>query len=321
MNKKSATKISILLISILSCLLMFSCDNPSDENPDSEDTKTTEETKTVTHSAMIGTWVNPDDSTDTITISETEVIYSATATYKFMHRVTNNNESFTRNISISHIVNEQFLNEIKARRKEWIDELGISEEGDVVRMDYTKNPKEYVSWFEKFDIEFSNLAFFQKEPSLFFGNQEYEYLWLNNEILNVRYLVNFSDEAHKDCTYIKNGSNTGNNTSSLTSSDFIGTYTISEANGSTFTFSSDGKWTYKYNSSTTNGTWSVSDGELTITYSLGGYSSTAVFTASISGDKYTLTGKSGDYTTIISSAFKITNQTALEKGVVTLVKQ
>lgn len=60
MNKKSATKISILLISILSCLLMFSCDNPSDENPDSEDTKTTEETKTVTHSAMIGTWVNPD---------------------------------------------------------------------------------------------------------------------------------------------------------------------------------------------------------------------------------------------------------------------
>lgn len=321
MNKKSATKISILLISILSCLLMFSCDNPSDENPDSEDTKTTEETKTISHSAMIGTWVNPDDSTDTITISETEVIYSATAIYKIEHRNTSNNEPYTKKIYNSHIVTEQFLNKIKAGRKEFLKEYEIPEEEDVVRMDYTKNPKEYVSWFEKFDIEFSDLAFFQKEPSLFFGNQEYEYLWLNNEILNVRYLVNFSDEAHKDCTYIKNGSNTGNNTSSLTSSDFIGTYTISEANGSTFTFSSDGKWTYKYNSSTTNGTWSVSDGELTITYSLGGYSSTAVFTASISGDKYTLTGKSGDYTTIISSAFKITNQTALEKGVVTLVKQ
>ena len=319
MNKKSATKISILLISILSCLLMFSCDNPSDENPDSEDTKTTEETKTVTHSAMIGTWVNPDDSTDTITISETEVIYSATATCKLMYCVTN--KPFTRNISISHIVNEQFLNETKAHRKEVIESLGGSEEDDVVRMDYTKNPNEYVSWYEKFDIEFSDLAFFQKEPSLFFGNENYEYLWLNNENLNVRYLVNFLSEAHKDCTYIKNGSNTGNNTSSLTSSDFIGSYTISEANGSTFTFASGGTWTYKYNSSTTNGTWSVSDGELTITYSLGGYSSTAVFTVSVSGNTYTLTGKSGDYTTIISSAFKITNQTALENGVVTLVKQ
>ena len=70
-----------------------------------------------------------------------------------------------------------------------------------------------------------------------------------------------------------------------------------------------------------NGTWSVSDGELTITYSIGGYSSTAVFTVSVSDSNYTLTGKSGDYTTIISSAFKITDQDALENGVVTLVKQ
>ena len=134
-------------------------------------------------------------------------------------------------------------------------------------------------------------------------------------------MVNFLDEAHKDCTYIKNGSNTGNNTSSLTSSEFIGSYTISEANGSTFTFSSNGNWTYNYSSRSKEGTWSVSDGGLTISYSLGGYSSTAVFSVSVSGNTYTLTGKSGDYTTIISSAFKITNQTALENGVVTLVKQ
>ena len=116
--------------------------------------------------------------------------------------------------------------------------------------------------------------------------------------------------------------NSDNNTeTSISSSDLTGSYTISEANGSTFTFSSDGTWTYQYNSSTTDGTWSVSDGKLTITYSFGGYSSTAVFTVSVFGDTYTLTGKSGDYITIISSAFKITNQTTLENGVVTLVKQ
>ena len=128
MNKKSATKISILLISILSCLLMFSCDNPSDENPDSEDTKTTEETKTVTHSAMIGTWVNPDDSTDTITISETEVIYSATAIHKIENRTTSNNEPYTKKIYNSHIVTKQFLNEIKTSRKEFLKEYENEED-------------------------------------------------------------------------------------------------------------------------------------------------------------------------------------------------
>lgn len=118
-----------------------------------------------------------------------------------------------------------------------------------------------------------------------------------------------------------NSSDNNNTDTNITESEITGSYTISEANGSTFTFASDGSWTYKYNSSTTNGTWSVSDGELTITYSIGGYSSTAVFTVSVSDSNYTLTGKSGDYTTIISSAFKITDQDALENGVVTLVKQ
>lgn len=132
----------------------------------------------------------------------------------------------------------------------------------------------------------------------------------------------FSDEfiTSKAATFTKNTQTTGTETNNE-NIDLTGSYTISEANGSTFTFASDSTWTYKYNSRTTEGTWSVSDGKLTITYSLGGYSSTAVFTASISGDTYTLTGKSGDYTTIISSAFKITNQEALKNGVVTLVKK
>ncbi|MDD7015382.1 MAG: hypothetical protein PUI24_10440 [Spirochaetales bacterium] len=102
--------------------------------------------------------------------------------------------------------------------------------------------------------------------------------------------------------------------------EIAGSYTISEANGSSFTFAEDGNWTYKYSSTTTNGTWSASGRNLTITYSAGGYSASAVFTVSSSGDSYTLTGKSGDFQTIIATAFMITNQTALQKGMVTLEK-
>ena len=118
-----------------------------------------------------------------------------------------------------------------------------------------------------------------------------------------------------------NSSGQNNSDTSISESEITGSYTISEANGSTFTFSSGGSWTYNYNSRSKEGTWSVSDGGLTISYSLGGNTSTAVFTVSVSGNTYTLTGKSGDYTTIISSAFMITDQSALENGVVTLVKQ
>ena len=319
MHKMSTTKITILFVSILSCIFLFSCADPNNSNSVTEaENKVPETTKQISHAAMIGSWVNPDDSSDTVTITETEVIYSVTALDKLLSR-TSTGELWVVKIVDAETVNEQFLQKTKDARRKALDAIGVSK--DLVRMDYNKNPNEYCTWNEKFDIEFSNLKFFQKTPSLFFGTEEYVYFWLNNETLNTRYMTNFLSDTHKDCVYIKKDSNTGSNTSSLTSSNLIGSYTISEANGSTFTFSSNDTWTYKYNSSTTNGTWSVSSGELTIRYSLGGYSCSAVFTVNVSGNKYTLTGKSGDYTTIIASAFKITNQTSLEKGVVTLVKQ
>lgn len=310
MNKKSTTKISILLFSILSCLVLFSCADPNNTNPTNEpETKEPENTE-ITHSAMIGTWVNSDDNSDTITISDTVVTFSPTAIYKLDYRTTE--KDYLINISEAQIINNEFVQNMK--------DYCIENNVDIANV--KKNETEYYTWLEKIDIEFANLDYFKKEPSLFFGTFDYIYLYLANGKLNVRYIRNFNSELYgSECVYIKKGSNSQDTPSTPTASDLTGSYTISEANGSTFTFASDGTWTYKYNSSTTEGSWSVSDSEITITYSLGGYSSSAVFTASVSVDTYTLTGKSGDYTTIISSAFKITDQEALENGVVTLVKQ
>ena len=312
MNKTSTTKNQNLnfLLSILSCLVIFSCADPNNNNPTNEPEPKEPENTEITHSAMIGTWVNPDDNSDTIIISDTVVTFSPTAIYKIDNRRVEND--YLINISTAKIINNKFVQDLKDYCIKY----------DIDFCSVKKNENEYYTWLEKIDIEFANLDYFKKEPSLFFGTFDYTYLWLDNGKLNVRYIDDFNSELHgSECVYIKKGSSSQNTPSTLTESDLIGSYTISEANGSTFTFASDGTWTYKYNSSTTNGTWSVSDSELTINYSLGGYSSTAIFTVNVSDDTYTITGKSGDYTTIISSAFKITEQTALENGVATLVKQ
>ena len=310
MHKKSTTKISIFLISILFSLFLFSCADPNSNGSGSSiENEKTNDVETLSYYAMIGTWINPDDNSDTITISEDTVTLSVTAAKKYISE--NYDIPYKLKITEAETVNEEFI-------QSWKDEIiKLGDDWANVK----KNDTEYYTWLEKIDIEFSNnLTYFQKEPSLFFGHFAYIYLWLDNEELNIRCIKYFNDELHgKEYKYIKKGSGSQNNPSDVI--NLIGSYTINEANGSTFTFSSDGTWTYNYNSRTTNGTWSVSDGELTITYSLGGYASSAVFTVKVSDNTYTLTGKSGDTTTIISSAFKITDQNAIQNGVVTLVKQ
>ena len=311
MHKKSTTKISIFLISILFSLFMFSCadQNNSGSGSSIENENKTNDVETPSYYAMIGTWINPDDNSDTITISEDTVTLSVTAAKKYESE--NYDKPYELKITGAEIVNEEFIQSLKDE----IIKLGVD------WANVKKNDTEYYTWLEKTDIEFSNnLTYFQKEPSLFFGRFDYIYLWLDNEELNIRCIRNFNNELHgKEYKYIKKGSGSQNNSSDVI--NLTGSYTISEANGSTFTFSSDGTWTYDYNSQTTNGTWSISDGELTINYSLGGYSSSAVFTVKVSDKTYTLTGKSGDITTIVSSAFKITDQNAVQNGVVTLVKK
>lgn len=284
MNKKSTTKISTLLFSIFSCLVLFSCTDPSNANTNELD----EKNNSKLYSAMIGTWVNEKDDSDKINLTE---------------------EILCKGVSIEELLSH-------ASKEPITDE------------DYENNTTNYenLKWLLEICNE-KSICFYETSPStpeLIITYKVYK-LNIENTILSV--FSGWAEDVQKfryNKTYIRpNNENTDteNNETSLSVSDLTGSYTISEANGSTFTFTSDGNWTYKYNSRTTNGTWSVSEGTVTINYSLGGYSSTAVFTVKVSDNQYTLTGKSGDYTTIISSAFMITNQEAMENGVVTLVKQ
>ncbi len=96
-----------------------------------------------------------------------------------------------------------------------------------------------------------------------------------------------------------------------------GQYKIDQANNSTINFN-NGSWTFSYNGQTKSGTYSQSGNELTMTFSQNGISATGVFTVTKSGDTITLTGKSGDCVTIISSAFMINDYNALQNQTVTL---
>lgn len=53
-------------------------------------------------------------------------------------------------------------------------------------------------------------------------------------------------------------------------------------------------------------------------FSMNSYSVSGVFTVSKDGENISLTGKSGDYTTIVSSAFMVKDSDALTNGKVTL---
>ena len=79
-----------------------------------------------------------------------------------------------------------------------------------------------------------------------------------------------------------------------------------------------GNWTFQYKTQTKNGTYTQSGNELTINYSQGYLNVSAIFTVSKSGETITLTKKSGDATTIISSVFMITDVNAVSNGVVKL---
>lgn len=96
-----------------------------------------------------------------------------------------------------------------------------------------------------------------------------------------------------------------------------GKYNITEASSSTITFNNS-TWTYSYNGRTKTGSYSQTDDELTMNFTQNSITAEAVFTVSKSDDEITLTAKSGDYTTIISSAFMIYDSDALQNGIVTL---
>ena len=152
------------------------------------------------------------------------------------------------------------------------------------------------------------------------------YILVNNVYLgledwffrNVNWLGVRAPDCRNKCYYLVSSS--GSSTSDGSSTETVtlsGNYTISQAKGSTINFD-NGNWTFKYNSSTKKGTYSQSGNELTMNYSAGGSSVSGVFTVAKDGSNVKLTGKSGDYTTIVSSAFMVKDSDALTNGVVTL---
>ena len=130
------------------------------------------------------------------------------------------------------------------------------------------------------------------------------------------------DDAFDACQPYKkvssgDSSSSSDSSASSESVTVSGKYTINQAKGSTINFD-NGNWTFKYNSSSKNGTYSQSNNEITIKYSIGSVNASAIFTVSKDGDNVKLTGKSGDIQTIVASAFMITDSTALSNGIVTL---
>ncbi len=133
-------------------------------------------------------------------------------------------------------------------------------------------------------------------------------------------VLKFANMNWNWCMPYSKVSSSDSSSSSESSSETVtvsGKYTINQAKGSTINFDND-NWTFKYNSSSKNGTYSQSNNEITIKYSIGSVNASAVFTVSKDGDNVKLTGKSGDIQTIVASAFMITDSTALSNGVVTL---
>ena len=76
MNKMSATKISILLVSILSCLILFSCVDPNNTNPTTEpETKELSEEEKFIKTYLSGRFVNSEDSELSLTFTDKSVTF------------------------------------------------------------------------------------------------------------------------------------------------------------------------------------------------------------------------------------------------------
>ncbi len=146
--------------------------------------------------------------------------------------------------------------------------------------------------------------------------------WINNsgDHLTIVAVTGEDDEIHGKHDELKLVSSSDSSSSDSSSTETVtlsGNYTISQADGSSISFT-DGNWSYTYNSSSKSGTYSQSGSELTMNFTMGSNSVSGVFTVSKDGDNIKLTGKSGDCTTIVSSAFMVKDSDAITNGNVTL---
>ena len=123
--------------------------------------------------------------------------------------------------------------------------------------------------------------------------------------------------------YKKVSSDDSSSSDSSASSESVtvsGKYNAKGSKSGASTTFTNGTWTFSYLSSSKTGSYSQSGNELTIKYSTGSVSASAVFTVS-KGDSdnvVNLKGKSGDIATIVSNVFSTTDSDALTNGNVIL---
>ena len=126
----------------------------------------------------------------------------------------------------------------------------------------------------------------------------------------------------EDCNAVIKWRNSGSEPSPEDSSSYTGTYSIEGAKaGATFTLASD-SWTFSYLSNSRTGSCLLDGSRITISYSIGGFAASAVFSVTSSGNTLSLSPVSGDYTTIIASAFMIQDSDVLRgNSPVVLIRQ
>lgn len=288
MNRMSAAAKLLFLFSLTSLIFLFSCKQPGNPAGDGAGTVSPREL----YSEMLGTWINDKDPEDVIVLDETGC---------------------------------DFVKDAGFRGKTEIKELTTFGNGFGKGQDSLKNVVKSKKEFSKFRS--SDACFYYYASNNYDNYDEYFMaLKLEDSKLLVLYYehIAFGTDSNEDylfLTYSREDSGSGGGGGpDITEGELTGSYTISEANSSQFTFGDSGTWTYNYNGRTNEGTWSLDGGKVTIEYSNGGITAKAVFAVSVSGDTYTLKGESGDYATVISSVFMVTDGSAVSDGVVTLVK-
>ncbi len=290
MNRMSAAAKLLFLFSLTSVIYLFSCKQAGNPAGDGEGTVSPREL----YSEMLGTWINDKDPESILVLDENE------CTFEFV----------TSGVDFKVPEDLTSLENALAGGKEMMKSFlgGKPEFGE----------------FSSTDVCFYSFAPGYQD----FYREILVCLKLVDSKIHLVYykLPQGSPEASSYCTYLystysreDSGSGSGGDPD-ITEGELTGSYTISEASGSQFSFGDRGTRTYNYNGRTNEGTWSLEGGKVTIEYSNGGITVKAVFAVSVSGDTYILKGESGDYVTVISSAFMVTDGSAVSDGVVTLVK-
>ena len=133
--------------------------------------------------------------------------------------------------------------------------------------------------------------------------------------------INYGDSwLFESYDLVSNSSSSSDSSTSSESVTVSGKYNAKGSKSGASTTFTNGTWTFSYLSSSKTGSYSQSGNELTIKYSTGSVSASAVFTVS-KGDSdnvVNLKGKSGDIATIVSNVFSTTDSDALTNGNVIL---